>query len=1166
MAVIIVGSVGNLALGKYGGGTGEPNDPYQIWDANDMQAIGADANDWDKHFVLMADIDLSQFDGQDGREKFNLIGINYDNIFEGVFDGNDHTISGFTYESSDMASTGLFGLTCGQIKNLGLINPNVDAGTESDVGSLAGRNDGTITNCYAEGGSVSASDHVGGLAGSNAGTISNSYSVGTVMGSGEDIGGLLGYNWGTIVDCYSNGSVSGGDGVGGLVGAVYPDTTIMNSYSACDVSGGDYVGGLAGKNTGLMTDCYSTGRVSGATRIGGLVGTNWETITYCYSVGQVSGTTDVGGLVGYHYGGEVALSFWNVETSDQWDSPGGGSGRTTEQMKTASTYLGWNGCDEIWTIDDGEYPRLLWEGLLGQPLPRLGDFLEGSGSEIDPYLVYTAEQLNVIGLFLCEWDKHFKLMADIDLSGVTGTSFNIIGISEGLPFGGVFDGNHHRLLNFSYSSDGVSYVGLFGCVDDVPNGEIRNLGLIAPSVDAGTGECVGSLVGQLSGGTIADCYAQGVSIEGSGTKVGGLVGCNSGLLLNCYSTGSVSGSWRIGGLVGGNDGASGIITTCYSTASASGAGTEVGGLAGYCDNGTITNCYSNGDVSGTTDIGGLVGDNYRASVTNCYATGSVAGSGSNVGGLVGWNSSGSYIKSFWDSTVNPVLPGIGNTSDPNVIGQSTANMQTQSTFTEAGWDFVGEWENGPSDEWAELPGGGYPILWWQLPRFVPLPTFSGGTGAPEDPYLISTPNDLNRIGHNQRLMTAHFKMINDVDLAGINFFTVGNQPIPFKGVFDGNDHSVSNFRYHSDDGDYTGLFGHASECEIKDLGLIDPNVDAGTGLNVGSLAGLLRGGVVTNCYVQGGSLSGSGLRVGGLVGSSVSGAAINSCYTDTHVSGSANRVGGLAGSNGGAISNSYSTGTVMGDFFVGGLVGWNDIDGIIANSRSTNSVSGSGSGVGGLVGTNEDTISNSYWIGSVSGSSNNVGGLAGRNRGTISNSYSTGSVTGAGNNVGGLTGNNIDMIGNSYSTCSVSGSGTDIGGFVGRASVNSEVTNSFWDIDLCWENNGIGMPLPTVDMQIMKTFTDAGWDFAGESTNGTNDIWAICDGADYPRHTWQFIIGDFDGDEDTDFGDYCLLAEHWLGPGGSFWCGEGCDLTNDGYVGYDDLRELAEGWMSGPEK
>ncbi len=62
--------------------------------------------------------------------------------------------------------------------------------------------------------------------------------------------------------------------------------------------------------------------------------------------------------------------------------------------------------------------------------------------------------------------------------------------------------------------------------------------------------------------------------------------------------------------------------------------------------------------------------------------------------------------------VNPDMNGIGNTSDPNVIGESTANMQMAGTFTDAGWDFVGEIVNGANDIWTILEGD-YPRLWWE---------------------------------------------------------------------------------------------------------------------------------------------------------------------------------------------------------------------------------------------------------------------------------------------------------------------------------------------------------------------------------------------------------------------------------------------------------------------
>ena len=122
----------------------------------------------------------------------------------------------------------------------------------------------------------------------------------------------------------------------------------------------------------------------------------------------------------------------------------GGTGKTTDQMMSANTYLGWEACgnEGVWTIDDGEdYPRLAWEGKAGGPLPRqaLSDFIPGGGVKNDPYRVSTPQQLNMIGLFPCAWDKHFVLANDIDLRGYKDTQFNMIGALSP-AFTGVFDG------------------------------------------------------------------------------------------------------------------------------------------------------------------------------------------------------------------------------------------------------------------------------------------------------------------------------------------------------------------------------------------------------------------------------------------------------------------------------------------------------------------------------------------------------------------------------------------------------------------------------------------------------------------------------------------------------------------------------------------------------
>jgi hypothetical protein len=138
-----------------------------------------------------------------------------------------------------------------------------------------------------------------------------------------------------------------------------------------------------------------------------------------------------------------------MDTSGQLTSAGG-TRKSTEEMQTASTFIAW-ACDAFWTIDEGnDYPRLAWQNTPGDTIAG-GLLGGGNGTQADPYLIYTAEQLNIIGLLPCERDKHFKLMENIDLAGFSGTAFNIIG-TESNPFTGVFDGNGHTISNLSYTA------------------------------------------------------------------------------------------------------------------------------------------------------------------------------------------------------------------------------------------------------------------------------------------------------------------------------------------------------------------------------------------------------------------------------------------------------------------------------------------------------------------------------------------------------------------------------------------------------------------------------------------------------------------------------------------------------------------------------------------
>jgi hypothetical protein len=193
--LLVVGLFSSVAIGQPWDGNGVEGDPYQIWTAADMQAIGADANYWSAHFKLMKDTDLSAYVGT----SFNIIGTDSDNAFAGVFDGSSHTISNFIYSTTGTDHVGLFRFVAGpsaEVKNLGLIRPNINAGTGRSIGSLIGwLGSGIVSACYAEGGTVSGREGVGGLAGTQsfAGAISHCYFTGTVSGY-RDVGGLLGLN------------------------------------------------------------------------------------------------------------------------------------------------------------------------------------------------------------------------------------------------------------------------------------------------------------------------------------------------------------------------------------------------------------------------------------------------------------------------------------------------------------------------------------------------------------------------------------------------------------------------------------------------------------------------------------------------------------------------------------------------------------------------------------------------------------------------------------------------------------------------------------------------------------------------------------------------------------------------------------------------------------
>ena len=281
---------------KYAGGSGTAEDPYQIATAADLIALGETPDDYDKHFIQTADIDLDP--NLPGRKVFDraviapdvndapLLGWEYDGTpFTGVFDGDGHIISHLTI--TDHRCVGLFGVLgdAAMVSNLGLEMVDVNA-TEGLGGGLAGVNNGSITTSYSSGTVTGGFVGIGGLVGYNSGSIVASHSRGAAMCTSVfifyapssvprgNVGGLVGSNSGCVTASYSSSSTQGFHGAGGLVGYIDEGGCITASYSTGRVSGTHQVGGLVGCNIGHIAASYSTGAVSGDSNVGGLVGRN----------------------------------------------------------------------------------------------------------------------------------------------------------------------------------------------------------------------------------------------------------------------------------------------------------------------------------------------------------------------------------------------------------------------------------------------------------------------------------------------------------------------------------------------------------------------------------------------------------------------------------------------------------------------------------------------------------------------------------------------------------------------------------------------------------------------------------------------------------------------------------------------------------------------------
>lgn len=213
--------------------------------------------------------------------------------YTGIFEGQNHTISGLYFKKENTSEVGFFGYNGGKISNVGILNSYFCG--FSQVGGVCGYNSSTITNCYNKGvvdGTADGASSFGGVCGCNLGILTNCYNTGIVKGQSL-VGGVSGSNNKTITNCYNTGIVSGQSYVGGVNG-YNGNGTIINCNATGEVNGTDsYVGGVIGRNLnkGTITNCYYDSTIYTGAAIGDDKGTTTKVegkTTEQYRTGEVA--------------------------------------------------------------------------------------------------------------------------------------------------------------------------------------------------------------------------------------------------------------------------------------------------------------------------------------------------------------------------------------------------------------------------------------------------------------------------------------------------------------------------------------------------------------------------------------------------------------------------------------------------------------------------------------------------------------------------------------------------------------------------------------------------------------------------------------------------------------------------------------------------------------
>jgi len=466
------------------------------------------------------------------------------------------------------------------------------------------------------------------------------------------------------------------------------------------------VGGLVGynssDNTSIISESYFIGNVVGISYIGGIVGYNESYISRCYSSGSVKGSFYIGGLTGRNSWSIYQCYATNSVTGRE-DTIGGLIGENSgeiDECYSIGTVSGAENTGGLIGINSGLVTDCYWDIQKSGQSTSSG----GEGKTTEEMLLSTTYN---------DWD--FMHVWEIQ-ENITYPYFKYAGITETPPPTPDIEINSLEELNKIGKDWEYPWYASYKLMTDIDASEtaLWNEGAGFEPIPAFTGKLDGN------GHTIKNLYINRPSENNIGLfreilftseisnlrlencqfsgnqNVGGIAGyISEGTVSRCYVNGTFTPTNNnIGGIAGLN--IYGYIFECFTSGTISG-NSYIGGIVGN-NNGNINNCYSTMSVTASIEIvGGLVGYNEQE-ITLCYSTGAVFGT-TNHGGLIGKNMDWGIVSDcYWDIETS------GQTTSNGGLGKTTAEMKQQLTFVD--WDFV--------NTWGILDNETYPYLLWQF--------------------------------------------------------------------------------------------------------------------------------------------------------------------------------------------------------------------------------------------------------------------------------------------------------------------------------------------------------------------------------------------------------------------------------------------------------------------